>query len=99
LITEGIQRIRFRNGASKEDFIKPGEIYPVTIRLTNTAITFRKGHRVRTLISSSNYPKYAPNRNDGGPMYGKPEGGLVANNSIYFDAAHPSALLLPVAGH
>jgi putative CocE/NonD family hydrolase len=98
LITEGIQRMRFRNGASNEDFMKPGEICPVTIRLTNTAITFRKGHKVRVLISSSNFPKYAPNRNDGGPMYGKEGGGLVANNSVYFDAAHPSALLLPIAG-
>ncbi len=97
LVTEGIQRMRFRNGASKEEFMKPGEIYPVTIRLTNTAITFRKGHKVRVLISSSNYPKYAPNRNEGGPMYGK-EGGVVANNSVYFDASHPSALLMPVGG-
>src|SRR5207249_2884087 len=97
LVTEGIQRMRFRNGASKEEFMKPGEIYPVTIRLTNTAITFRKGHKVRVLISSSNYPKYALNRNEGGPMYGK-EGGVVANNSVYFDASHPSALQLPVGG-
>jgi predicted acyl esterase len=98
LVTEGIQRMRFRNGASKEELIKPGEILPVTIRLTNSAITFRKGHKVRVLISSSNYPKYVPNRNDGGPMYGKEGGGVVATNSVYFDAGHPSALMLPVAG-
>jgi predicted acyl esterase len=96
LVTEGIQRMRFRNGANKEDFLKPGEICPITIRLTHTAITFRKGHKVRVLISSSNYPKYAPNLNDGGPMYGK-QAGVVAKNSVYFDATHPSALLLPVA--
>jgi predicted acyl esterase len=96
LITEGIQRMRFRNGASREEFMKPGEIYPVTVRLTNTAITFRQGHKMRILISSSSYPKYAPNRNDGGPMYGK-QGGVVANNKVHYDAAHPSALLLSVA--
>src|SRR5262249_11888111 len=70
LVTEGVQRMRFRNGATREEFMKPGEVYPVTIHLTNTAITFRKGHKVRILISSSSYPKYTPNRNDGGPMYG-----------------------------
>jgi uncharacterized protein len=96
LVTEGIQRMRFRNGASKEELIKPGEVYPVTIRLTNTALTFRKGHHVRVLVSSSSYPKYAPNRNDGGPMYVKDAAGVVANNTVYFDAARPSALLLPV---
>jgi len=53
---------------------------------------------VRVLISSSNYPKYAANRNDGGPMYGKEAGGVVANNSVHVDAARPSALMLPVAG-
>jgi uncharacterized protein len=53
---------------------------------------------VRVLISSSNYPKYAPNRNDGGPMYVKDAGGVIANNTVYCDAARPSALLLPVAG-
>jgi predicted acyl esterase len=98
LVTEGIQRMRFRHGTSKEDFIKPGEICSITIRLTNSAITFRKGHKIRVLISSSDYPKYAPNRNDGGPMYGKDAGGVVANNSVYYDAVHPSALLLPVGG-
>ena len=70
--------------------------YPVTVRLTNTAITFRQGHKVRILISSSSYPKYTPNRNEGGPMYGKP-GGVVANNKVHYDTAHPSALLLSVA--
>jgi len=76
--------------------MKPGEVYPVTIELTNTAITFLKGHRVRVIISSSNYPKYAVNPNDGGPMY-KREKGLVAANSVYADAKHPSALVLPVS--
>ena len=89
---------RIRAGTYKEEFIKPGEIVPVTIRLTNSAITFRTGHKVRVLISSSNYPKYVPNRNDGGAMYGKEGSGVVANNSVYFDATRPSALLLPVAG-
>jgi predicted acyl esterase len=48
-----------------------GEVYPVTIELNNTALTFLKGHRMRLIISSSNYPKYSLNLNDGGPMYRK----------------------------
>lgn len=96
LVTEGIRRMRFRNTTSREELMTPGEVYAVTIELTNTAITFRKGHRVRVIISSSNYPKYAVNPNDGGPMY-KKEKGLVAANSVYADAKHPSALVLPVS--
>jgi putative CocE/NonD family hydrolase len=95
LVTEGIRRMRFRQTTTKEELMKPGEIYPVTIELTNTALTFLKGHRVRVIISSSNYPRFALNLNDGGPMYTKGKG-QVATNSVYADAQHPSALVLPV---
>ncbi|MCI0390176.1 MAG: CocE/NonD family hydrolase [Acidobacteria bacterium] len=95
LITEGIRRMRFRNTTSEEELMKPGEVYPVTIELTNTALTFLKGHRVRLIVSSSNYPKYALNLNDGGPMYRK-GAGVVATNSVYATKQHPSALILPV---
>ncbi len=95
LVTEGVRRMRFRNTTSKEELMKPGEVYPVTIELNNTALTFLKGHRARLIISSSNYPKYALNLNDGGPMYRK-GAGLVATNSVYTDRQHPSALILPV---
>jgi hypothetical protein len=97
LVTEGIQRMRFREGADREVFMTPGETYEATIELTHTAITFLPGHRVRLVISSSNHPKYAVNRNDGGPMYGEGEGRIAAN-FVRQDGAGPSALILPVAG-
>lgn len=95
LVTEGIRRMRFRNTTSKEDLMRPGEIYPITIELTNTALTFLKGHRARIIISSSNHPRFALNLNDGGPMYKKGKG-LVALNTLYADKRHPSVLVLPV---
>ncbi len=95
LVTEGIRRMRLRNTTAREELLKPGEIYPVTIELSNTALTFLKGHRARLLISSANHPKYALNLNNGGPMYHKGDG-LVATNSVYVDKQHPSALSLPV---
>jgi predicted acyl esterase len=64
-------------------------------KLTSTALTFLKGHRVRVIISSSNYPKYALNLNDGGPMYRK-GAGMVATNTVYADKQRPSGLILPV---
>ncbi len=96
LVSEGIRRMRLRNTTTKEELIEPGEVYSITIELTHTAITFLKGHRVRLIISSSNYPKYALNLNDGGPMYRKGKG-LIATNSVYFDQQHPSAIVFPVA--
>jgi putative CocE/NonD family hydrolase len=95
LVTEGIRRMRFRNTTSKEELMTPGEIYPITIELTNTALTFLKGHRARIIISSSNHPRFALNLNDGGPMYKKGQG-VVATNNVFADKSHPSAVVLPV---
>ncbi|MEW6212770.1 MAG: CocE/NonD family hydrolase [Acidobacteriota bacterium] len=95
LVSEGIRRMRFRNTTSKEEMMQPGEIYSVTIELPSTAITFLKGHRARVIISSSSYPKFAINLNDGGPMYKKGKG-LIATNNIHLDKQHRSALVLPI---
>ncbi|MBI4763368.1 MAG: CocE/NonD family hydrolase [Deltaproteobacteria bacterium] len=94
-ICEGIRRMRLRHSTSREELMKPGEVYPVTIELSSTAQTFLKGHRLRLILSSSNYPKYALNLNDDGPMY-RQGTGLVAKNSVYVDQRRPSALILPV---
>jgi predicted acyl esterase len=95
LVAEGIRRLRFRNSTSKEELATPGEVYKITVELNNTAITFRKGHRVRLIVSSSNHPKYAVNLNDGGAMYREGKG-LVATNRVHHSTEHPSALILPV---
>jgi putative CocE/NonD family hydrolase len=97
LLSEGIRRLRFRGGYSEEELAKPGEIYQLEIPLIATANTFREGHRVRVVVSSSSWPKYAKNLNDGGRMYGQDLGpGVAATNRVYHSAQHPSAILLPV---
>jgi len=98
LVEEGIQRMRFRNGTSREEFMKPGKVYRIRIPLANTVIDFPKGHRIRLIVTSSSSPKYAVNHNDGGPMYDSHWTGKVATNHIYCDRQHPSMLVLPIAG-
>jgi predicted acyl esterase len=97
LLVDGVFRMRFRNGFSTSDtsLITPGEIYPLTITLPDVAQTFPAGHRIRLDISSSNYPRFHRNINDGGPLY---ESGdtLTAMNRIYHNADYPSVLSLPV---
>lgn len=60
-----------------------------------TAQRFRRGHRLRLLVASGAFPRW--NRNLG---LGEPEGTAVrmaaADQEVYHDAAHPSALVLPV---
>ncbi len=72
----------------------PGQTYPVTIDIPNSALTFLSGHRVRLIVSSSDSPKFAVNWNDGGPMYTHGPG-VKAVNRIHMDRQHPSAVLLP----
>ncbi|TVR77901.1 MAG: CocE/NonD family hydrolase [Chitinophagaceae bacterium] len=67
LKNEQILRMRFRDGYTVNDtsFLEAGVIYPIEIELPPQAITFNAGNRVRLIISSSNYPRYNRNMNNG----------------------------------
>ncbi|HVY89485.1 MAG TPA: CocE/NonD family hydrolase, partial [Hyphomonadaceae bacterium] len=62
-IADTIQRMRYRNGDARAEFINPGEVYPVKPPPMLAANVFLKGHRIRIEISSSNFPTYARNLN------------------------------------
>jgi putative CocE/NonD family hydrolase len=77
--------------------VEPGEVYEYTIDLAATSQVFKKGHRIRVDIASSNFPCY--DRNSGS---GKPAGEVTAEDfttaeqQIFCGAAHPSYIHLPV---
>jgi hypothetical protein len=73
----------------------PGEIYKFTITMYPTSNVFRKGHRIRVDVSSSNYPRFDVNPNTGEPL-GENRRMEKATNTIHLDAAHPSHITLPV---
>lgn len=75
--------------------MKPGEIYPLTIRLYPTSNVFKKGHRIRVDISSSNFPRFDVNPNTGEPLQ-QHRRTKSALNTIHHDAGHPSHIVLPV---
>jgi len=95
-LTEGILRARFREsttGAAKP--ITPGQIYEYKIDLWSTSNVFLKGHRIRLEVSSSNFPRFDRNLNTRKDAATSTEM-VKATNTIYHDAQHPSALILPV---
>lgn len=94
-LTDGIVRARFRESLKQEKFMVPGEVYPVTIKLYPTSNIFKKGHRIRVDISSSNFPRFDVNPNTGEPLNGNRRM-VVATNTIYHDAGRPSQIVLPV---
>jgi hypothetical protein len=95
LLVEGVLRLRFRESTTRTTPLVPGEVYRVEVELDHLAMRLVPGDRLRLVVSSSNYPKYAKNLNDGGAMYGD-GAGLVATNQVWGGAERPSALVLPV---
>lgn len=98
LVLDAPIRTRYRNGRMPDDvkMMTPGAPEELIIDLWSTAITFEKGHRIAVHITSSNAPRFEVNSNTGeapGQHGLKPR---VAVNSVYVDASHPSALVLPV---
>jgi putative CocE/NonD family hydrolase len=94
-LDETIQRVRYREGYDKEVFMEKGEIYKVDLTPMVTSNYFKKGHRIRVEISSSNFPRFARNLNTGGNNYDESEG-VVANNKVHHSKQYPSQIRLPI---
>jgi len=94
-LTDGILRARYRNSLSKSEMLTPGEITKFKIDLGVTSNLFRKGHRIRIEISSSNFPRFDRNPNTGRVIADETEL-RSAQQVIYHDRRHASYVLLPV---
>ncbi|KYK34641.1 MAG: hypothetical protein AYK22_04970 [Thermoplasmatales archaeon SG8-52-3] len=94
LITDGILRMRNRNGVDHWEFIQPGEIYEIEVDIWSTSYVWNIGHRIRVAISSSNYPRFLANPNTKDPINGNSSYN-IANNTLYIDNNHPSCIILP----
>jgi uncharacterized protein len=94
-LTEGIIRARYRNSQEKPELMNPGQIYKFVIDLWSTSNVFLKGHALRLEISSSNFPRFDRNLNTG-EAQAWAQKYVSARNTIYHDAEHPSALIVPI---
>jgi putative CocE/NonD family hydrolase len=65
-LADGIIRARYRNSFEKPELMTSGQVYKFEISLWSTSNLFRKGHRIRVAISSSNFPRFDRNPNTGG---------------------------------
>ncbi|MEZ5293786.1 MAG: CocE/NonD family hydrolase [Vicinamibacterales bacterium] len=93
-IGDSIVRARYRNGAGPAaPPLTPGQPAEFTIEMYPTSLVFRKGHRIRLDISSSNFPRFDINPNTGEPLNDHRRW-QVAENAVCHDPAHPSHILL-----
>lgn len=95
-IDDTIFRARYRDGYERPVAMRPGQVYKITIPPMFTANTFRRGHRIRVQISSSNFPRYERNLNTGGPNFNE-SAGIAAVNTIHHSQRHPSRIRLALA--
>jgi putative CocE/NonD family hydrolase len=94
-VGDSIVRARYRESLKTSKPLEPGKPYEFTIEMYPTSLVFRRGHRIRLDISSSNFPRFDVNPNTFEPL-NEQRRSRVAVNSIYHDPQHPSRITLPV---
>jgi putative CocE/NonD family hydrolase len=95
LVSQGLMRARYRNGLEKQELMKSGEVYKVVIPMSTTGNRFKKGHKMRLSITSSEFPRYGRNNNTGNRVDTDTEI-RIAENTVYLGGKYPSRLLLPI---
>jgi len=82
--------------------LRPGQPAPemdgclcVWIDLWPTAYRFRRGHRIRVQVSSGAHPRFGRNPGHGEPLATTTRL-IAADQAVYHDPAHPSAIILPM---
>jgi putative CocE/NonD family hydrolase len=94
-VGDGIRRARFRDSLTAEKLMQPGATYPISIQLYPTSNVFKRHHRIRVDISSSNFPRFDINPNTGEPLNDNRQV-ETAINTVYHDATRPSLIILPI---
>jgi putative CocE/NonD family hydrolase len=94
-VADSIVRARYRSSLEKSELMQPGQIYEFTIEMYPTSLVFKRGHRIRVDISSSNFPRFDVNPNTGEPL-NQNRRWAIATNAVVHDPQHPSHIELPV---
>jgi putative CocE/NonD family hydrolase len=94
-VAEGFIRARYRNSILQSEMVTPGQVYEYVINMGATGNLFRRGHRIRLHVSSSNFPRIDRNMNTGNP-FGEDSEGVPAVQTIYHQDGYPSYIELPV---
>jgi putative CocE/NonD family hydrolase len=70
-------------------------VWKVSVKMWATAHSFRKGHRIRVQVAGGSHPRYARNPGSGEPL-ATAITLMAADHTLYHDAEHQSAIVLPV---
>lgn len=98
LLLDAPLRAMYRDGvaADKVKPMEPGKPTAMKLHLGGLAQTFEKGHRIAVHVASSNAPRFEVNPNTGDLPGQEKSEARPAKNTIYHDAEHPTAVILPI---
>jgi uncharacterized protein len=94
-LTDGILRCRYRDSWERPTLMTPGQVYRIEVTALPTSNLFKRGHRIRLDVSSSNFPHFDLNLNTGAA---EGAGGemRVATNRVFVDEQRASRVVLPL---
>jgi putative CocE/NonD family hydrolase len=97
-LTEGLIRARYRNSneGDSTELLEPGEVAEFLIRCYPLANVFERGHRIRLDVTSSSFPRFSRNLNNGEDV-GTSTRIEVARQKVLHTSVYPSHVVLPVA--
>lgn len=97
-LCNGLIRASYRDGSGERKLIEPGQVYEYRFDLRPTSNCFRKGHRIRIEVTSSDMDRYARNQNVADAP-GTTANVAIARQTIHHSGEWVSRLDLPVIPH
>ncbi|HMF74888.1 MAG TPA: CocE/NonD family hydrolase [Bryobacteraceae bacterium] len=95
LVTDGMQRLRYRLSLDRPVFVKRNQVYQVSVDCGVTSYVFSAGHRIRLEVSSSNFPRFDRSLNSTGSNADQTKP-TKAKQTVFHEKGYPSAVILPV---
>ncbi|MBV8833665.1 MAG: CocE/NonD family hydrolase [Acidobacteriaceae bacterium] len=95
LVTDGIQRLRYRLSLDRPVFVKRNTAYQISVDAGVTSYVFAPGHRIRLEVSSSNFPRFDRSLNTIRPN-GEESKLTKARQTVLHEKGYPSAVVLPI---
>jgi putative CocE/NonD family hydrolase len=94
-VCQGCLRASYRDSLETPSPLTPGEVNHFDVELWPVDHAFQPGHRVRVTITSSDFPWFARNLNQFGPLKSQATP-KIAINTIHHGAPQASRIKLPV---
>jgi len=101
ILQDNAVRMRWRENTLTPVYMTKGTVYKVDMNLWNTSYVVAPGHAIRVSVSSSNFPRFSVNPNNGILLADAnyPGANITATNALHHSKRYPSKISLPVIPH